>query len=204
MKGDFMKRYLLTLCGVSLLSVSPAYAAVETYELDKPHTQIMFFADHVGFTQSSGKFLDYKGEFQWDPAQPEKAKAQVTIDVNSLDMGDEAWDKELKGPHFFDVEKYPTMSFVSTSVKVVGKDEADVAGDLTMHGQTHPVVLHVRHNKTGRFPMGEIYASGFTATASLDRAGWGMDYGAPLMSTNVDLRIEVEGHRTPKGGTENQ
>lgn len=202
-KNKFVK-FAGLCCAVVVLSAAHARAAVETYELDKPHTQILFFADHVGFTQSAGKFTDYKGSFQWDPGQPEKSKAQVTIQVASLDMGDEGWDDKIKGPDFFDAEKYPTMSFVSKSVKVTGKNEADVTGDLTMHGQTHPVVLHVRHNKTGRFPMGEMYASGFSATASLDRADWGMGFGAPLMSTNVDLHIEVEGHRTPKGGTENQ
>ena len=185
-----MKKYLLPLYCASLMAASPAYAAVETYELDKPHTQIMFFADHVGFTQSVGKFIDYKGEFDWDPGQPEKSRAKVTIDVGSLDMGDEAWDDKLKGSDFFDVANHPTITFRSTSVHR-SADDLIMTGDLTIKGITRLVELGIEVNGFGSDPYGGTKA-GFTASGELYRSDYGVAANAVLPTGGVVVSDEIQ------------
>lgn len=170
-----------------------AEAAPQTYEFDKAHTQIMFFADHLGFARSHGDFLDFDGHYIFDPDAPEASSVEVTIKTASVDMNMEKWSEHLKGPDFFNSEKYPEMTFKSTAVKVTGDKEADVEGNLTLLGVTKPVTLHVRYNKGGKHPFMNRYETGFSATARIDRAQWGMTYGAEMMDTNVDIVIEVEG-----------
>lgn len=181
---------------VFLFSIAPARAEVQTYEFDKLHTQILFFADHIGYSKSHGVFRDFDGQFVFDTAQPEKSSVNVTIKTASLDMGDEKWDTHLKGADFFNIEKFPDMTFKSTSITVTGENTADITGDLTLLGVSKPVVLHVKHNKSGLHPMTNQHMAGFSATAMIDRADWGMAYGSPMMGTDVELRIEVEGTRS--------
>ena len=176
--------------------LSPVTAqAAEKYSFDKAHTQILFFADHLGFSKSQGEFHDYDGYFSFDRAAPEKSEIDVTIKTASIDMDMEKWDAHMKNKDFFDVETYPEMHFKSTSVEVTGENQADITGDLTLLGQTHPVTLHVTHNKSGKHPFNGKYVAGFSAHATLDRSLWGMTYGLPMMDKNVELRIEVEGVR---------
>lgn len=172
---------------------APAAAQAERYEFDKLHTQVVFFADHLGFSQSSGKFLDFDGFFTFDEAHPDQSAVQVTIKTASINMDDERWDTHLKSADFFNVEKFPDMTFKSTGIVVTGEKTADITGDLTLLGQTHPVVLHTVYNKTGVHPMTNKHVAGFSATAMLDRAEWGMTYGSPMMGTDVEIRIAVEG-----------
>lgn len=191
-----MKKFLGALAAVVVLAFStPAHAAVETYTFDHPHTQIMFGVSHLGFSTSHGKFLDFDGSFTFDTEKPENSSVEVTIKTDSLSMDDEKWDEHLKSADFFNVEEFPAMTFKSTSIKVTGKDKADITGNLTLLGVTKPVVLHVTHNKSGKHPFGEKYISGFTATADIKRSDFGMDYGLPMIGDDVSILIEVEGIR---------
>ena len=108
----------------------------------------------------------------------------------------------MKNEDFFNVEKFPEMTFKSTGVTVTGENTGDVTGDLTLLGVTKPVTLHVTFNKAGKHPMGDKYAAGFSATGTLRRSDFGMDYGLPMVSDEVELRIEVEGVRENREGQE--
>ncbi|MCB1651533.1 MAG: polyisoprenoid-binding protein [Alphaproteobacteria bacterium] len=176
-----------------------ALAETERYDFDKVHTQILFFVDHLGFSKSHGKFLDFDGGFVFDREHPENSNIDVVIKTDGLDMDDEKWDEHLKGPDFFNVEKFPDMRFKSTSIAVTGDQTADVTGDLTLLGVTKPVTLHVVHNKSGKHPFGGKYISGFSATAHLNRSDFGMNYGVPAIGDEVQIRIEVEGVRQEEG-----
>ncbi len=195
-----MKRFLLSFFAV-LLIAAPAKAntETETYGFDKAHTQILFFVNHLGFSNSSGKFLDFDGAFVIDREDPSKSNVDVTIQTASINMDDEKWDAHLKNADFFNVEEFPTMTFKSTNVELTGEDTAKVTGDLTLLGVTKPVVLNVTHNKSDFHPYSGKMVAGFSVTGVIKRSDFGMDYGLPAVGDDVTLRIEVEGNAVEKG-----
>lgn len=165
----------------------------EKYVIESPHTQIMFTVNHLGFSHSTGKFLGYEGAFSLDRMNPSNSSVAITINTDSLDMGHEEWNKHLKDADYFNVEKFPTMTFKSTTITVTGKDTADVTGNLTLLGVTRPVTLKVKHNKSGPYPFGEKYVAGFDATTTIRRTDFGMTSGVPMVGDEVEIRISVEG-----------
>lgn len=171
-------------------------AKVEHYTFDKAHTQILFFVNHLGFSNSQGEFHEYDGFFNFDRENPENSKIDVTIKTSSIDMDDKEWDDHMKNEDFFHVEKFPTMTFKSTDIEVSGENTADITGDLTLLGVTKPVTLNVTHNKSGRHPYSGKYVSGFSATTTLKRSDFGMTYGLPAVGDEVEIILEVEGIRT--------
>jgi len=196
---------VLSLSLMALLAAAPAKAEPVKYDFDKSHTQILFFTDHGGFSKQEGEFREFDGSFTFNKEDPANSAVDVTIKTGSIDMDSDKWDAHMKNEDFFNVEKFPTMTFKSTEVKVTGDNTADVTGDLTLLGVTKPVVLHVTHNKSGENMRG-TYVSGFSAVASIDRTQWGMTYGVPMMNPNIDIRIETEGSPagTASGDAPNQ
>ncbi|MCB1537749.1 MAG: polyisoprenoid-binding protein [Rhodospirillales bacterium] len=185
-------RFLLTVAALMGVCVTPAFAGAKTYDFNKPHTQILFFVDHMGFSHSSGRFLDFDGSLTYDPEKPAESSTQVTIKTDSLEMNDAKWNEHLKSPDFFNVAQYPTMNFASTKVEPVDATHAKITGDLTMLGQTHPVTLDVTLNKCGEQAMTKQETCGFDATGSLKRTEWGMDKFVPMVGDDVKLMITVE------------
>ena len=151
-------RFLLAAAAVIGLSFTgtTAHAAPEKYEFDKAHTQILFFVNHLGFSNSQGEFHDYDGGFTFDAENPENSSIDVTIMTESVDMDDEKWDDHLKNADFFNVEKYPSMTFKSTNIEVTGEKTAKITGDLTILETTKPVTLDVTFNNAGQHPFGNI------------------------------------------------
>lgn len=123
-----------------------------------------------------------------------QSKVDVTIKTASIEMDDQKWNDHLKNADFFNVEQYPEMTFKSTNVEVTGENTANVTGDLTLLGVTKPVTLNVTHNKTGAHPMNGKSGIGFSATGTLKRSDFGMNYGLPAVGDDVELRIEVEAY----------
>ncbi|MDP7143284.1 MAG: YceI family protein [Alphaproteobacteria bacterium] len=183
--------------GVAFLlsATTPAKAEAAKYNFDKAHTQILFFVNHLGFSNSQGEFHDYDGHFTFDPENPAASSVDVAIKTASIDMDDAAWDKHLKNEDFFHVEKFPNMTFKSTAIEVTGENTAKITGDLTLLGVTHPVTLDVTHNKSGTHPYSGKFVSGFSATTTIKRSAFGMKYGLPAVSDDVEVRLEVEGIR---------
>src|SRR5690606_437481 len=138
-----------------------------------------------------GRFAEFGGTFRYDAENPAASSLDVTIDPSSVDMFHEGLNNHLKNPDFFNVEQYPEMRFVSERVDVVGEGRFVVHGQFTMLGQTHPLSFDVVLNKTGSTRNGAPMA-GFTARGKLDRARYGMTYGAPLVGTEIAFRIEIE------------
>ncbi|MGH1374847.1 MAG: YceI family protein [Alphaproteobacteria bacterium] len=179
-----------------------AAQTVEEYEFDKVHTQVLFFVNHIGFSNSQGEFHDYDGHFVFDREHPENSSVEVTIQTASIDMDDKAWDDHMKNKDFFDVEKFPAMTFKSTMIKVTGEKTADIIGDLTILGVTKPATLNVTYNKSDIHPFSKKYVSGFSATAKVKRSEYGMNYGLPVIADDVEIRIEVEGMRKEAAAVE--
>ena len=185
-----MKRFLLA----SLLAVASAsaFAAPSTYTLDPNHTQVQFSYNHFGFSNITGRFDKFDAQFTFDPADPTRSSVTVTIPIDSVDMGVQRLDEHLKSPDFFDVAKYPNMTFQSTKVSAIDASHLKVDGDLSIHGVTKPVVLNVTINKVGEHPMAKVAAAGFDASTQIKRSDFGVGNYAPAVSDEVTIHITTE------------
>lgn len=189
-----MKRILSHFICCLLLFFSyliPSQAA-ETYILDPMHTYVAWHVSHFGFSRPSGKWLA-EGTLLLDEQKPQNSKVDVTIKVSDLITGIPKLDEHLKSKDFFDVEQFPTATFVSDKVDVTGKKTATVYGMLTLHGVSKPVVLHVILNKMDISPISNKKTVGFSATAEIKRSDFGMNAYLPGVGNEVKLDIEAEG-----------
>lgn len=195
-----MKRLLTTslltaglLAGTGLSTQAIAESA--EYTFDVPHTQLIFFVDHLGFSKSEGQFEEFSGNFTFDPENVTDSTVNLTVQTASIDMGFGKWDDHMKNADFFDVEKHPTMTFTSTKVESADGKTGKLMGDLTILGVTKPVTLDVTFNKAGIHPFSKKFVAGFSAQGTIKRSDYGMKYGIPAIGDEVDMRIEVEGIR---------
>ena len=135
---------LRIVAGAAAISVLSSVAlANETYKFDQSHSTIRFSVHQfLGTTQ--GKFTKFDGRIEIDREHPENSSVTARIDVRSIDTGIVKRDNHLRGPEFFAVGKYPEITFKSRSVKQTGPQAGDILGDLTMHGVTKPITLHVK------------------------------------------------------------
>jgi len=184
-----MKRLLLGSL-LAVLAAAPAAAAV--YEIDARHTQVFFTYGHGGYSHLRGRLNEVSGRFDFDPADPAKASIEVQLPLSSLSTGVPKLDTHLASADFFEVEKFPTASFASTKVTVRDATHLDVAGDLTMHGVTRPIVLAVTVNKVGEHSMSKAQMAGFDAVATIRRSEFGIGRMVPAVSDEVQIRISTE------------
>ncbi len=188
-----MKNTILKVLAVSAISLSALSAqAAETFTLDPSHTNVTWSANHLGFSNPSGKFAKVEGTVTLDEAKPANSKLNVTISTASIVTGIEKFDEHLKSKDFFNAEKFPVATFVSDKVEVTGKDTAKVHGNLTLLGVTKSEVLDVKLNKIGENPMSKKKTAGFSATTTIKRSEFGMGYGIPNVSDDVKIAIEAE------------
>ncbi len=191
-----MKKYILPSV-LALCTFQPQYANadIEKYTFDKTHTQIIFSVDHLGFSHSHGRFMDFDGGFMFDRAEPAKSAVDIAIKTTSLEMLDQKWNEHLKGPDFFNVEKFPAMTFKNTKIEVTGQNTANITGDLTLMGVTKPVTLATTFNKADKHAFSGKYVAGFTADATIKRSDFGLSYGLPMVGDETQIHLEVEGIR---------
>lgn len=187
----------MKMSAVALLSaaalVFPALADAGEYTIDPAHTHVGFTINHLGFSDVFGQFNNVSGVLTLDEKAPEKSKIEVVIDPASIYTANDTRDEHLKGPEFFDVKKFPTLTFKSTRVEVTGKNTANVTGDLTMHGITKPVDLVVRLNKAGPSPLDKSrQVAGFSALGKLKRSDFGIKTYVPMIGDEVTLTISTE------------
>jgi len=171
-----------------------ASAAEATYQLDPTHTYPSFETDHFGGASIwRGKFNKSSGSFTLDTAA-KTGTLDVTIDLTSVDIGNDALDKELKEDKFFDTAKFPTAVYKGTSFKFKGAVPVEVVGTLTLHGVTKPVNLKVLSYKCYQNPMLKREVCGTDSIATFNRDDFGIDYGKAYgFKMPVTLRIQAEG-----------
>jgi polyisoprenoid-binding protein YceI len=184
---------------VTLALALPALALAEpvTYKVDADHSGVNFSIRHF-VSNVPGLFKDYDGTIVYDKDNPAASKVGFTIQAASIDTGNADRDKHLRSADFFDVEKFPTLTFASTQVKAQDKDTLEVTGDLTMHGVTKKVTIPVDFLGTAKTPNGE--KAGFETTFTLNRKDFAiiwnrvMDTG-PVLGEDVKVTISVEADR---------
>ncbi len=178
-----------------LLVCTAAFAGAQTstWVPDKAHSEVEFSIVHMSLSNVHGHFGGIGGAIQWNEADIAKSSVNITIDVTSIDTGEGARDSELKGANFFGVDKFPTATFVSTSV-AKGAGGLTVNGNLSLHGITRPVVLQV-DGPNGPVPgMDHKPHAGFSATTTISRKDFGIGSGFPeaIVADQVKLSIDLE------------
>jgi polyisoprenoid-binding protein YceI len=171
------------------------------YVLDPSHTRVGFSARHAMVTKVRGQFDEFEGTAHVDTENPAASTISVTIQAASVTTGNAQRDGHLKTPDFFDIENYPTITFVSTSVERDGTDW-NVTGDLTINATTKPVTIVFEETGTARDPFGNLRA-GFEGSVTINRTDWGLAFnaaletGGVLVSEKVTLEFDVSAIRTP-------
>jgi polyisoprenoid-binding protein YceI len=187
---------------VLLAIAAPSAATTETFVFDKSHTKVGFQIRHW-LTKVEGRFRDFDGRIAIDRAQPANSSVDVTIQAASIDTGQERRDNHLRSADFFEVEKYPTITFKSSKVVPKGKDLYEVTGDLTMHGVTKTLVVPVRH--TGFLNLGKQEKAGFEIVLPINRKDFGItwnrtaDQGGVMLGDDVQIDVLVEANRDVAG-----
>jgi polyisoprenoid-binding protein YceI len=170
----------------------PALAA-DTFKIDGAHTEASFTVKHLMISNVRGQFGKTEGTVVYDEKDPTKSSVEATIDVASVNTRNADRDAHLKKADFFDVERFPTITFKSTKVEKVADGTLKVTGNLTMRGVTKPVVLDVvGPTAEVKDPWGNA-KRGVSATTQLNRKDFGVSYGPDaIVSDLVKLQIEVE------------
>lgn len=171
---------------------SSAYAAEFIIDTKGAHASINFRVKHLGFSWLTGRFDKFSGSFNFDDKNPGASSVKVEIDTASVNSNHGERDKHLRSADFLEVDKFPTATFESTSVKSTGDGKAEIAGKLTLHGVTKDVVIAATRVGGGKDPWGG-YREGFSGTTTIALADFGIKKDLGPASRNVELTLEVEG-----------
>ncbi len=187
-----MFRFVVTLLSALALAATAA-AQAGTWQIDPNHTAAQFAVKHLGVSTVRGAFTKVSGSAMYDPADPSKTSLEATIDANSVDTRVEMRDNDLRSPRFFDVQKYPTITFHSKHAKVAGPGKLLITGDLTIHGVTKEVVLDVDGPSAPiKNPMGSGQRMGASATTKVNRQDFGITTMPGAIGDEITITIDVE------------
>ena len=153
-------------------------SATRTYKIDKAHSEVVFQIRHL-VTKVRGRFDDFVGSIQLNEERPELSSVEFTIKAASIDTNEKDRDTHLRSADFFDVEKFPTITFKSKKIIKKSNESYDVTGDLSIHGVTKEIVLPVTHLGKAKDPWG-MERVGFEAEITLNRKDYGLMWNAPL------------------------
>ena len=186
-----MSRLLLTLI-TALAMAATAAAQAGTWQIDPNHSAAQFSVRHLGVSTVRGAFMKVAGSAKHDPADPSKDSLEATIDTNSVDTRVQMRDNDLRSPNFFDVQKYPTITFRSKTTKVAGAGKLQITGDLTIHGVTKEVVLDVDGPSAAiKDPWGN-QRIGASAATKINRQDFGVSGAPGVVGDEITITIDVE------------
>jgi polyisoprenoid-binding protein YceI len=185
-----MKSTVALLCIASAI-VPPALAATESYTIDPKHTLPSFEINHLGFSTQRGRFNGTSGAITLD-REAKRGTVLVTIDTGSVDTGVAKLEEHLRGEDFFNIAKFPAMTFKSNTLKFSGDTPVAADGELTLLGVTKPVTLTITSFRCAQHPIAKKEACGADATATIKRSDFGMKYALPAVGDEVKLVINVE------------
>lgn len=190
-----LKKTLAALAlGSALLGAGQAMAANYLIDKEGQHAFVNFKISHLGYSWVYGTFRDFDGSFSFDAAQPEASKVKVTLKTASIDSNHAERDKHLRSGDFLNVDKYPTATFESTSVKSTGQGSFDIAGNLSLNGVTKPVTIAAKFIGEGKDPWGG-YRAGFEGSTRLKLKDFDIQKDLGPASQEVELILSVEGVR---------
>jgi polyisoprenoid-binding protein YceI len=183
---------------VLLLLIAPPSGAT-TFKIDPEHTTVLFNVRHM-FTTVTGRFEKFQGKIVYDENEPTKTHVEGTIEAATINTNVAKRDADLRSAHFFDVAKYPKITFKTTGITDVDQEKkrAKMSGVLAMHGVEKPIMLDVQFLGRGKDPWGNERA-GFHAATTINRKDWGLNWnevletGGFLVGDDVTIEINAEG-----------
>lgn len=185
-----------------LVVASAALAAPAKYTIDKTHTEVGFDVRHF-FTKVHGQFKEFDGTIVFDEKDPSAISVEATAVAASISTDNDRRDGHLRSADFFDVEKYPSVTFKSTKVTPAGKNKYKIAGDFTMRGVTKPVVFDAEFLGAGN--VGRGTKAGFSATTTVNRKDYGilwnktLDNGGVMLGEEVTISLSIEADLVTEG-----
>ena len=186
-----MSRYVAVFTAFLILTISAA-AQVLTWQIDPNHTAAQFSVRHMGISTVRGAFTKVSGSAQYDPSNLSKTSIDATIDASSVDTRVSMRDDDLRSPNYFDVAKYPTITFKSKSVQAVGEGKLKIVGDLTIHGVTKEVTLDVDGPSAPvTDPKGNSHL-GASASTTVNRKDFGVGGSSNVVGEDITITIDVE------------
>jgi len=167
------------------------------YEIDQAHTHLGFTAKHLAVSKVRGRFNKFEGFFEGPDDDPTKARGEVKIEVASLESRSDQRDTHLRSADFFDIEKYPYMTFKLTGVQIVDDENFKVTGDLTVKGVTQPITLDATVEGRMPDPFGAKERVGISASGKINRMDWGLNWdgvagAVPFASHTINLEVDAE------------
>jgi hypothetical protein len=192
-----MKKISTLLILTTMLFSSAFAQTAKTWNVDKMHSAVKFSVSHLVVSEVDGSFKIFDGSMVADNADFSNAKINFSVDVNSINTDNTSRDGHLKADDFFNAEKYPAMTFKSTSFKKKSGNMYELTGDMTIRDVTKKVVFAVKYGGTAKDPYGNTKA-GFKATGSINRLEYGLKWntlteaGGAVVGADVDLTINLE------------
>ncbi|SKB29622.1 YceI family protein [Daejeonella lutea] len=191
-----MKKYFFIL--IAFFALSAFTNVVPTWLNDDPHSQLGFTVTHLGISDVSGTFNDFDVKIESSKPDFSDASFELTAKASSIDTRVEARNNHLKSPDFFDVAKYPELTFKSTSLKKNGKDKYKLSGDLTLHGVTKQVTMDLTYRGTVVNPMSKANTAGFQLEGVIKRSDFNLGAGFPAPMISDEVRIKADGEFAQK------
>lgn len=189
----------LTFCAPQSSKNVAQQVPAGNYKLDKTHASLIFRVDHLGFSNYTARFKNFDATLDFDPANPPKSRVEAIVDVASLETDFPNskkinFNKMLQSNSWLGAAKFPKIKFVSKEIKITGKNSADIIGELSLHGVTHPLTLNATFNGGyASHPMDPSGARiGFSAKGSLKRSDFGIAFGIPAAGTKMGVSDKVE------------
>lgn len=185
---------IVSILTVALLTVTAAFAQ-STWKVDKYHSKLTFTITHLAVSDVEGIFKDFDVTIVTNKPDFSDAKITLVAQTASVNTEIEKRDNHLKSADFFDIEKYPTMNFVSTGItKGAGANRYKLKGNLTLHGVTKPVVMDLWYRGTVTNPNNQTPDAGFQLTGEIKRSdfGFGSKFGSPMLSDEVQIKANGE------------
>ncbi|RYY40487.1 MAG: polyisoprenoid-binding protein [Chitinophagaceae bacterium] len=186
-----MKKAIFVLLAFTGLTAFTTFTG--TWANDDPHSQLGFTVTHLGIADVSGTFNDIDVTVNASKPDFSDARFELTARTSSIDTRVDARNNHLKSADFFDVEKFPTMTFKSTKLKKAGKNKYKMYGDLSLHGVTRPVVLNVAYKGSVENPMSKKQTVGFQVTGVIKRSDFNVGSGFPTAVISDEVRIKADG-----------
>ncbi len=185
------RTFLSAMLGVSAaLIISPA-SANDTYIIDGGHTHVLFKVERFGLSNTIASFTEISGVLSLDEEHPENSSVKADINIASVRSDNEAREDAVRSPFWFNAEEFPVAHFESSTVTVTGEGEADVAGNLTLHGVTVPLTLKVTLHSFGTDPVSKRKAVGFSASTMVNRHDFGISIAEGRVGSDVSIKIET-------------
>jgi polyisoprenoid-binding protein YceI len=193
LKKTLQNLILIALAGVSL---APR-AGATVYTIDPEHSSVVLNATHLGVGSVQGRFDTFSGKLEFDPQNVGRSRVHITIETASVNTNQPYRDEHLRSADFLDVSKYPEITFQSTGVTKVSQDEFRIAGNLSLHGTTRPVMLTAKLGGFAKDVTGKSRIA-FSASTGIDRTDFGMGFnqmvaGTPLVGRIIQIFLNMEG-----------